>query len=460
MVGHPYHEVKSAGGQLIAPKVSGNQFRVFRCKFPDPNKFTFPNPNVYNPEKERLVWGVRGIEVCRGQPLGIGATGHPLFNKYKDAENPQNNLNPPGDDDRVNVCLDPKQIQMLIIGCQPCEGEHWDVAKACEDQPRQAESACPPIELINSVIEDGQMADIGFGNINYKTLQQNQSDCPLDLVNQTAKHPDFLKMSSDPYGNSMWFYASREQMYARHFWVRAGETGEDLPADLFISPTPNGEQAKLKPHGYFCSPSGSLVSSDQGIFNRPYWLQRAQGLNNGIAWTNEVFITLVDNTHGTNFTFSVKKDDAGEEESYKAKNYRIFSRHAEEFEIAMIVQLCIVPLTPEVLSHLHGMNPNILDDWNLGFVQPPNNLEDNYRYIQSLATPCPDKFKDKEKEDPYKDYTFWAVDLTESFTTDLGQTSLGRKFLFQIGQAANRKRAAPKSVTFQSKSKKKRKASS
>ncbi|ANZ90243.1 L1 capsid protein [Bos taurus papillomavirus 17] len=453
MVGHPYHEVKeTVSGKLIAPKVSGNQYRVFRCQFPDPNKFTFSNPNLYNPETQRLVWGVRGVEVCRGQPLGIGCTGNPFFNKYKDAENPQSAFAKPGEEDRVNVCFDPKQIQMLIIGCQPCEGEHWDVAKTCVEQPRSEESKCPAIELVNSIIEDGNMADIGLGNINYETLQQNRSDCPLDLVGQIAKHPDFLKMSSDPYGNRMWFYASREQMFARHLWVRSGTTGEDLPSNLFIGPELNGGDSKIKPHSYYCSPSGSLVSSDQGIFNRPYWIQRAQGLNNGIAWGNEVFITVVDNTHGTNFTFSQKTEEAERpEEQYKASNYRIFSRHAEEFEIAMIVQLCIVDLTPEVLSHLNTMNDRILEDWNLGFVQAPSNLEDNYRFLQSLATPCPDKFKDKEKVDQYEGKTFWTVNLTETFTTDLAQTSLGRKFLFQTGKLNGNKRVAPKSVTFRSK---------
>lgn len=443
MVGHPHHEIRNGEG-VVVPKVSPSQYRVFRCKFPDPNQFTFPDTNIYNPENQRLVWAVRGLEICRGQPLGIGITGHPYFNKFNDVENPNKALGDTTDDDRRNVGIDPKQIQMFVIGCTPCVGEHWEKAIPCADERRDAITKCPPIELINSDIEDGQMADIGFGNINTKTLQQNKSEVPLDLVDQTIKHPDFLKMSNDPFGNSMWFFAKREQMYVRHSWVRAGETGEDVPQDLFLSPT---QRNKMGPVSYFASPSGSLVSSDQQIFNRPYWLQRAQGLNNGVAWNNEVFITAVDNTRGTTFTLSIQKEEADQPETYKASNFRSYLRHVEEWEISMIVQLCIVNLDPEVLAHLNNMNPDIIEGWNLGFIQAPSNLEDKYRFITSLATRCPDKDKQKEKKDPYEGKTFWNVDLTATFSTELQQFSLGRKFMFQTGMRGL-KRPVPKAVSF------------
>lgn len=451
-VGHPYFDIKDREGKVLVPKVSGSQYRAFRLKLPDPNKFTFPNPNVYNPENQRLVWAIRGLELCRGQPLGIGVTGHPTFNKFKDAENP--NQYPPavGTDDRQNVCFDPKQVQMFIVGCTPCEGEHWDQAPPCE---KQNAGDCPPLQLVNSVIQDGEMCDIGLGNMNNKTLQATMSDSPLDIVNQTVKYPDFLKMSSDPFGNSLFFYAKREQMYSRHLWTRAGLVGDTIPntvepSDFYLSAAGGQAQATVAPSIYFSAPSGSLVSSDQQIFNRPYWIQKAQGTNNGICWHNQLFITAVDNTRGTNFTISVKTED-GPQATYDAKKFKQYLRHVEEWELSLIMQLCIVDLSPEILAHLHNMNPDILDSWNLGFIQPPNNIEDQYRYLNSQATMCPTKAPNKEPEDPYAKYQFWNIDLSDRFSQDLEQHSLGRKFLFQIGQRQRgSKRAAPKAVTFES----------
>ena len=82
------------------------------------------------------------------------------------------------------------------------------------------------------------------------------------------------------------------------------------------------------------------------------------------------------------------------------------------------------------------MNPSILDNWNLAFVpQPASSIEDHYRYITSRATRCPDQNPPEEPKDPYEKYSFWFVDLTDRMTNDLSQTSLGRRFVYQIGLA-------------------------
>lgn len=445
-VGHPYFDIKD-GDETKVPKVSGSQFRVFRLKFPDPNKFSFQSPNVYNPENQRLVWALRGLEICRGQPLGVGVTGHPAFNKLKDAEN-SNNATTVGEDDRVNVCMDPKQVQLFVVGCTPCEGEHWDVATACE---RQKPGECPPLELRNTTIQDGEMCDTGFGNMNFAALQASKSGAPLDIINQVVKYPDFLKMGSDPFGNSMFFYAKREQMYVRHLWSRAGTLGDEIPPKGEASPFYLSGKTPFVPSVYLGTPSGSLVSSDQQIYNRPFWIQRAQGSNNGMCWNNQLFVTAVDSTRGTNFTISVPNDKPEVEpgDTYTAKNFNHYIRHVEEWELSMILQLCIVDLTPEALAHLHNMNKSIIENWNLGFIQAPNNIEDRYRFIDSLATRCPKPSDKEEKEDPYKQYKFWDVDLSDKFSMNLEQHSLGRKFLFQIGKKAS-KRSAPKTVKFES----------
>lgn len=462
-VGHPYFDVRSQDGQKIeVPKVSGNQYRSFRVTFPDPNKFALADMSVYDPDKYRLVWACKGLEIGRGQPLGVGTTGHPLFNKVRDTEN-SSNYQGTSTDDRQSTSFDPKQVQMFIIGCTPCLGEYWDKAPVCDNAGDQT-GLCPPLELKNSVIEDGDMFDIGFGNINNKTLSFNRSDVSLDIVNETCKYPDFLTMSNDVYGDSCFFFVRREQCYARHYFVRGGAVGDAIPDGTvnqnhnYYLPAKTGQaQRTLGNSTYFPTVSGSLVTSDAQLFNRPFWLQRAQGHNNGILWGNQMFVTVADNTRNTNFTISVSTENGGAQE-YDATNIREYLRHVEEYQLSFILQLCKVPLNAEVLTQINAMNSGILENWQLGFVPTPDNsVHDTYRYITSKATKCPDAVPETEKEDPFGQYTFWNVDMTEKLSLDLDQYPLGRKFLFQAGLQTARTRAVKRPLVRKSSKSVKRK---
>lgn len=440
-VGHPYFEIQNPAvpGQVFVPKVSGSQFRVFRLLLPDPNRFALVDKSYYNSEHERLVWKLRGIQIGRGGPLGLGTTGHPLFNKLGDTENPSVYPPKPASDNRMNVSVDPKQVQMFVIGCEPAVGEHWDIAKPCDDE-RLNNGDCPPIQLLNTVIQDGDMCDIGFGAANFKTLQQDMSSVPLDIVDQICKYPDIIKMEQDIYGDKLFFFTKREQAYARHYFARSGTMGDSIPdKDFYIPPnraTQDLPQNNLGSHVYFPTASGSLVSSDTQLFNRPYWLQKAQGPNNGICWNNQLFVTVVDNSRNTNLTISVysKADKIPQSYVYNADDFKQYLRHTEEYDFELIFQLCKVPLEPDILAHLNVMNPLILENWQLSFVPPPpQSIEDTYRFIRSLATRCPPADDEVENKDPFKEFTFWSVDLTEKFSTELAQFPLGRKFLFQTG---------------------------
>lgn len=451
MVGHPYYEIrKPITNEVLVPKVSSCQYRVFRVSLPDPNTFAFPDPNIYDVETERLVWRLQGLEIGRGLPLGISSVGHPFFNKFFDTENVI--ATPEGTtDDRQNTSFDPKQMQMFIVGCQPCQGEYWEKTTPCVggDAPPPEPDACPPLELKTNTIQDGFMCDIGLGAMNFKSLQETRSGATLDTVTEICYYPDFLKMTDDSYGNSCFFYGKREQLYSRHFFTRGGVTGDDIPSDLFLSDASLAK--KQGPIAYFNTPSGSLVSSESQIMNRPYWLQRAQGTNNGMCWGNELFITVVDNTRGTNFTISVRTGAAEDEgqPTYNSTKFKQYNRHCEEYELSFIFELCVVTLTPEVLAHIHTMDKKILDDWNLGFIAPPGTLEDKYRYLGSQAVKCATDVPPSKPEDPYAGMNFWKVDLTQKFSSDLEQHALGRKFLFQANLRP-RKRAATKKVSFKS----------
>lgn len=434
-VGHPFFSVKDEGTQaIVVPKVSGDQFRVFRLRLPDPNKFALIDPSIYNPERERLVWKLRGIEVGRGNPLGVSCTGHPYFNKFSDVENPSSYPEKDENDHRVNLAFDPKQNQVLIVGCTPPWGEYWDVTKPCADRQLQ-QGECPPIERKSEYIQDGDMSDIGFGAINNKTFFQDRSGVPLEILNDITKWPDFLKMSKEIYGDSMFFFGRKEQLYARHMLNRAGTVGDTIPmdgTDYYLA----REDNQIASHIYYSTPSGSLNSTEGQLFNKPFWLQRAQGTNNGVCWGNQMFVTVLDNTRNTNFTLSIYTETPAptNEYKYKSQNFKQYLRHTEIFEIEIVMQLCKISLDPDVLAHINVMNPNILDEWDLAFVPPPpTGVEDTYRFWESWATKCPPTETNKEKTDPYAKYNFWDVNLTEKFTSELSQTSLGRRFLYQTG---------------------------
>lgn len=441
-VGHPFYPItKTTGGTttVLVPKVSPNQYRVFRCKLPDPNSFAFGDTSIYNPDRERLVWGCRGLQVDRGGPLGVGITGHPLMNKLTDVENPFQTTPDPtgGSAKRLNVGFDPKQTQLLLVGGKPALGEHWKKSKPCADATAPTEKDCPPIELETSIIEDGDMVDIGMGHMDFGSLQESRSDAPLDIANTVCKYPDFIQMTEDIYGDSLFFYARREALYARHMFVRAGTLGnETIPPALLLDTA-----ATKETDAYFAIPSGSLVSSEAQMLNRPYWIQQSQGQNNGILWYNELFITVVDNTRGTSFTISNAKDASSKTGNYAAGNFHTFLRHTEEYQVSLILQLCKVSLDPETLAYIHTMDPSIIDKWHLSVAQPSSAMHEKYRYITSQATKCPSAVPPEEPVDPYKDKTFWTLDFTERLTGDLDQTSLGRKFLFQNGLSSASSRA-------------------
>ncbi|AAA66848.1 major capsid protein [Odocoileus virginianus papillomavirus 1] len=408
------------------PKVSPNQYRVFRVALPDPNQFALPDKALHNPSKERLVWAVVGVQVSRGQPLGGEVRGHSYFNTFLDAENVSKKVTAQGTDDRKQAGMDTKQQQVLMLGCTPAIGEYWTKARPCVTDRPDAGS-CPPIELKLSFIEDGDMMDIGFGAANFKELNATKSDLPLDIANSICLYPDYLKMTEEAAGNSMFFFARKEQVYVRHIWTPWG-TDKELPPEAYYLKPP-GEMELKMPSVFFASPSGSLVSTDGQLFNRPYWILRAQGMNNGVCWNNTLFVTVGDNTRGSTLTITVPNNDEPLTE-YDTSKFNVYQRHVEEFKLAFILELCSVELTPETVSSLQGSMPSILENWEIN-LQPPTSsvLEDIYRFIDSPATKCADNVSPSKPEDPYSAHKFWEVNLKEKLSLDLDQFPLGRLVL-------------------------------
>lgn len=450
-VGHPYFKIVGNDDSVKVPKVSGSQYRVWRVHLPDPNKFALIDKGIYDPDSERLVWGLRGLEISRGGPLGVGVSGHPLLNKFADTENPFQYNEEVKDENRLNVTSEPKQTQLFMVGCEAPIGGHWDAAKPCSAQPLE-KGDCPALEYINTTIEDGDMCDTGFGNMNFVTLSADRATAPLDIISSITKWPDLIQMTKDVYGDHIFFYGAREQLYTRHMANRAGK-GDPLPEHnlFYLAPKEGLQKEQFAGSTYFTTVSGSLVSSEGQLFNKPYWLQKAQGPNNGICWNNQCFVTLVDNTRNTNFTISVYNgtDQAfpSDDYTYKASDFKQYLRHTEEYNLEFIFQLCKVPLTADILAHLNVMNPTILENWQLAFVPPaPTNIESTYRYINSLATKCPTPESEKEDDDPYKGLNFWDLDLSDKFSSELTQVPLGRRFLYQMGMLNGKRTVRPETI--------------
>nr|ATX74933.1 L1 protein [Bos taurus papillomavirus 1] len=452
-IGHPYYPV-SIGAKTV-PKVSANQYRVFKIQLPDPNQFALPDRTVHNPSKERLVWAVIGVQVSRGQPLGGTVTGHPTFNALLDAENVNRKVTTQTTDDRKQTGLDAKQQQILLLGCTPAEGEYWTTARPCVTD-RLENGACPPLELKNKHIEDGDMMEIGFGAANFKEINASKSDLSLDIQNEICLYTDSLKMAEDAVGNRIFFFARKARVYVTHIWPRGGWEKDAPPTDFYLKNNRGDPTLKI-PSVHFGSPSGSLVSIDNQFFNRPYCLFRAQGTNNGLAGNNLLFLTGGDNTGGIFLPISVPSEGHPKKVFDRSK-FNVSHRHREVYKLAFILEMCSVELTAQSVSYAQGFIPCVFQKGEMGGQPPPSSiLEDTYRYIESPATKCASNVI-PAKEDPYAGFKFWNIDLKEKLSLDLDQFPLGRRFLAQQGAGCStvrKRRISQKTSSKPAKKKKK-----
>ncbi|AHV82120.1 L1 [Fulmarus glacialis papillomavirus 1] len=419
LVGHPYYS-QGVDPSVDVPMCSAYQYRVFKIVFPDPHKLALIPSDIYDPSKQRLAYKLVGLEVTRDAPLGVGLSGAPNFNAL-DATVPVGGSK----DHRGSFAFDCKQSQLMIVGCVPVIAQHWDRAKLCKDAALE-DRKCPPIELVNTVLQDGDLCDMGFGILNFKTLDEDGFSLPLELRGKISKYPDFVKMQTSGYGNSCFWFLKREQMFAKNTLFQPGTYPEAVPSDLANS-------------AFFTTTSGSLVSSDTQLFNKPYWLSHAQGGNNGMLWGNTCFVTLLDTTRNTIFNVNIRK--SGANSTYdETETYR-FLRHTEQFTFQLIVRVCVVPLTAQTLTFLNTSAPYVLPQWGITN-EPPvqSSPEDIYRYITSKATRCPPAEEVVPAEvDPFSKVKTWDILLEGHMSLDLHLTSLGRRYLAYMPRTTPRR---------------------
>lgn len=489
IVGNPHHAVEAgeqenAATKFLVPKVSANQYRVFRCRLPDPNEMILPESHIPDP-KFKYVWQLRGLQVNRGQPMNTGASGAPKFNRGADAESfpymrPDPRVADASSDHTVPFAFDPKQMQLLVCGNKPAIGEYWGKADACPTLEGDEENppTCPPIQLRTEFIEDGDFFDMGFGAME-PALRENKYDVPVELLQEITKYIDLIGMQNDGTGDSAFFLTKREQAYARHVFHKDGNQGEPIDENLYPKgPSAQGNCNCTDNYTFYTTPSGSLVNSDNTLFNKPYFLNRGQGHNNGICWLEDLFITVLDNTRNTNMVISVATSDGQTKngKDFDEGNFTYFLRHTEEFELHLGFRLCKVPLTSPVLFHLFQQNDRILKKWGFKVGMPLHplpghpapSLKDSYRYItdptpsvpESMAILCPERQKqidgEPEDQDPYFGHEFWDLDFTDTFKFEYSGSTFARQFFLGLpvsSTAPKRKNIQPPKKTSSKKKK-------
>ncbi|QYW06044.1 L1 protein [Papillomaviridae sp. Seabass_c24797] len=482
LVGHPHYDItaeKKRKGKkkkdVLLPMNSPFQYRVFKLQLPDPNKMTFPETLGHRTlETEVFVWSVEMVEVTRGGPLGVPITGNSMFAKFKDIENPDVDWTkqvsrPQTDtkDGRVMVGFDGKQTQLIAVGGKPLDGVYWD-----GDSSQVPKGSCPILVRKNKTIEDGDLGDIGFGNMNPDTICKDEWHLPIEMSERLTIHPDFPKMQHDSMGDACFMYVLKEQLFGKHFWDMAGIGGEQT-----VDNTVPLEGKVI--------PSGSLTASGQSIFNKPLWLNQALGPNNGLLWNNELFVTCMDTTHGGSFNVVVPEKNAGSDDKPQGGKMNLitsqtntgqqqdesdsdddcfqgfdtisasekhsmqtadpydptklveFQRHVSEWQVQAIVRLKKISLEAELMLMLDNQYPKLLKDWGFGWGEQEGALPMSSIFNQDKMKSCKQLEKEEEEEEIEDVHQHIVVsvngDAKLEVHDDLHRIPLGRKYLNMKG---------------------------
>ncbi|QYW06007.1 L1 protein [Papillomaviridae sp. Haddock_c45] len=486
LIGHPHYDITKSRKRrgktvtdVILPMVSPFQFRVFELNLPDPNHMSFPETLEHrNLSSQRYVWSVEMVEVTRNGPLGVPLTGNSMFAKFADIENPvvdwtkrekQKGAKGGVDnkDGRVMVGFDGKQTQFIAIGAKPLKGFSWTGTES------GVKGGCPILTRVVEDIKDGDLGDIGFGNIDPATLCLDEWHLPIEMKDRKCVSPDIDNMLKDGMGDCMFMYINREQLFAKHFWDMAGNGGE-VTEDM------------TKPLEGKVIPSGSLAASAQSIFGKPYWLNQSVGPNNGLLWDNKLYVTCMDTTHGASFNIVVPKpqtagdgdqlqqaagsdnhfssakpceefnplsseyDSARNADAYDPSKWNEFQRHVSEWSVEAIVRLKTITLEGELMLLLDQKYPDLLNNWGFGWKENSEltPYQTNMITSQQSMRRCPEENvlgADEEQEVQSNIVIDSNGDCKLEMHDELHRTPLGRKYqnLQTSGKVQPAKKSSP-----------------
>lgn len=221
-------------------------------------------------------------------------------------------------------------------------------------------------------IEDGNLHEFGFGNINPQTVHQDSTVLPVEMVfhNGPTMCVDKMSMSNDMIGNKMFCALERYGSAQRHIrsnqWFHGNE--DPTAASTTTPKTSWGSLCQWIPP-LFPAPSAGFVSNTGDIFNKNIWLNKCEGPNQGMLWDNKCYVTFVDNTRGFTYIHTKRTASAGDntttEFGYSPEKTKFAVRHIKEFKVTVIVRLCYIKLEAELINWMLQMNAGWLK--NLGF---------------------------------------------------------------------------------------------
>lgn len=208
-------------------------------------------------------------------------------------------------------------------------------------------------------IGDGDMHEFGFGNIDYKTTSYDKTLLPVEMCynNGPTLIPDKLGMQADLTGDRCFFMWERTAAGIRHTRHTNGLHFTNNPSDntdVFAKCQNMVQQQNAVTAG--------MVSSTLDLFNKNYWLNKAQGPNNGVIWHNKLYVTHVDNTRGYIHMITEKGTDSS---NYDPTKVNCFLRHIREYKVSVLVRLCKVKLEAQLIQYLLQFNKEFMK--NLGF---------------------------------------------------------------------------------------------
>lgn len=440
-IGHPFKPIMDSQvtTKINVPFVSPHRYTVVEMNLPDPNKFSFPKPSGLSLKTEKYVWKVVGFRVDAGESIAPSFSGNYKMNYTKgqpthtaedmeeqhsdsdsDMENDIFHRHPKVRettqtmvDSRTTVCWNAPITQILGIGAAPLRGTHWTNTPATQFPPNLGE--------ITSDIVDGDICDIGFGNINYASLIQDKATLPIEAVlNPTlvSKKPDEIAMKQSPSGNECFMLLYRKQLLTKLVDFAAGIDGEKT--------TVSGKFAdnQFMPAGPII-PDGGQYSNTGDIFGKNFWLMKSEGPNNGICWRNKLYITMVDSLRGHILT--AFKDTSSSTQTWDSSHFTFYMRHMKTYHIQAIVKLCKITLEAELTQYLEQMNEGILNDWGFNF-NFSGKLSAGGNGTVNALEPVKTVPEITENADEDKPYPFIIVDCEGKLTPHLHTTPLGRSY--------------------------------
>lgn len=402
--GHPYFQ------STDVPFVSPQQWRVFKLQLPEPNNFNISQQGAALTDV-KYIWQLKGFKINREGPIRAGCE----LNKNFDPK-----TIPLTDPDKL--VYDVPAQQHIVVGCQPCKGIHYEPHGFTNQ-------AVPYLTSHDTEIEDGDLSPSGFGNLDinpFLTASQVPKLCtenffPITMLSNPGnpcKAISDINMDEEETGDRNFIHIHREQSYSREFIISNQKDREEPPqfASSF-SATWN-------------IPSGSVLSSLNDIFGKRYWINRGEHQNNCLAWNDEFYFTVLDNTRGWNFVFPT----AGSSDVLP----KIAVRHVEVFQIEAVVRLVKVQLEAELIQYLYRMNKDLLNKWGYGWTRrglPASEYHSGYQMGPNVQP--------EEDDEEAPEFKALSIDFTGRVHSDLGKTDIGRHYKTYLESEVFTGKAAP-----------------